>query len=369
MLGVAGVNPLWYISRGAGFAGLGLIALIGLLGILTAQNVRLSPKLGKAITPELHRNLSLVAVVVLSIHVLAAVLDPFVHLGYIDIVVPFAAHYRQIWIGLGALSLDLAVAIIITSLLRVKFGYRSWKLVHWLSYPIFALSVIHGIASGTDTRYLLGKVFYFGVAAILLVSVFLRINTHPSLSPRRRLTLTSTALAIPALTVLWTLVGPMSPDWSHRANLGIGAAFTSTRPIGTPLSSPSPALLQLPPNFSSLWNGTITVSPSNQQGEFALRLLGPLTAKQPYQLDVTLLGQPSGGGVSMYSSIVEVVSKTGVVAYSGKVAQLSGGSIALSLKSPTGNSVLLNANVTTTKTTFSGSVTVGSSQSIAPSDN
>ena len=58
------------------------------------------------------------------------------------------------WLGLGAVSFDLLLAVLITSVLRRRLGYRSWRAVHWLAYASWPVAVIHGIGTGTDDRRL-----------------------------------------------------------------------------------------------------------------------------------------------------------------------------------------------------------------------
>jgi sulfoxide reductase heme-binding subunit YedZ len=103
------------------------------------------------LSAELHRNLALLSVVFLVIHVVTAILDPFVELGWLSIVVPLASDYRPVWVGLGALSVDLFIAIVVTSLLRERFGQGVWRAAHWLAYASWPLAVLHSLGTGTDS--------------------------------------------------------------------------------------------------------------------------------------------------------------------------------------------------------------------------
>ena len=75
-------------------------------------------------------------------------IDGFVPISLADAVIPFARAYRPLWLGLGALAFDLLLAVLLTSVLRRRFGYRSWRAVHWLAYASWPVAVIHGIGSG-----------------------------------------------------------------------------------------------------------------------------------------------------------------------------------------------------------------------------
>ena len=89
---------------------------------------------------ELHRRVSLLSIVFLAVHVLAAVLDPFTSLGLGAALVPFASTYRPIPVALGVVALYLFVALIATSLLRRHIGQKAWRAIHWTSYAMWPLA-------------------------------------------------------------------------------------------------------------------------------------------------------------------------------------------------------------------------------------
>jgi sulfoxide reductase heme-binding subunit YedZ len=140
---------LWFTARGAGAISLILLSIVVALGVLAQSRfgTRWWPRF---LTPAFHRNLSLMAVVFLVLHIVTAVIDPFTHLGLVAALVPFGSYYRTVWLGLGTISLELMLAIIATSLLRPWFGASVWKAIHFLSYPLWALAVLHTLGTGTD---------------------------------------------------------------------------------------------------------------------------------------------------------------------------------------------------------------------------
>ena len=83
---------------------------------------------------ELHRTLALFLMAFLALHVLTAILDPFVSIGWAATVLPFTSGYRTLAIGLGALAVDLGGAVLLTSVARGRLGFRAWRAVHWLAY-------------------------------------------------------------------------------------------------------------------------------------------------------------------------------------------------------------------------------------------
>lgn len=140
---------LWYAARGAGVVSLILLTAVLCLGIVTSVRWR-SMILPRFVTAQLHRNLALLSLVFLAVHIVTAVVDPYTSLGWLTVIIPFSSDYRQIWLGLGVVSVDLALAVIVTSLLRDRVGYRVWRTVHWLAYGAWPLAILHGFGTGTD---------------------------------------------------------------------------------------------------------------------------------------------------------------------------------------------------------------------------
>jgi sulfoxide reductase heme-binding subunit YedZ len=148
--GVMNDQILWFATRGAGIVSLLLFTAVVCLGILTVVRWQ-SDSWPRFLSRELHRNLALLSVLFLTIHIVTAIADPFTALGLLAAVVPFASSYRPLWVGLGVVALDLLLAIVMTSLIRNLMGQRTWRAVHWLAYAAWPLAVLHGVGSGTDS--------------------------------------------------------------------------------------------------------------------------------------------------------------------------------------------------------------------------
>jgi len=142
-------KALWYLARGSGVVSLILLTLAVLAGLVTVSrwSGRGWPRF---VVEALHRNLSLLAPIFLVIHIASSVFDKYVSIRWVDAVVPLGASYKPFWLGMGALSLDLFLAVAITSLVRAHLGHRAWRAVHWLAYGCFALAVVHGLGIGSD---------------------------------------------------------------------------------------------------------------------------------------------------------------------------------------------------------------------------
>ncbi len=143
-------SVLWYATRGAGLVSQVLLTVVVCLGILTVARWG-RPGWPRFLTAEFHRNVALLAVVFLAVHILIAVLDPFTSLGLAAALIPFSSPYRQFWLGLGVVAMYLVGAIIITSLLRTHLGHRTWRAIHWLSYGAWPIAIAHGLGTGSDS--------------------------------------------------------------------------------------------------------------------------------------------------------------------------------------------------------------------------
>jgi predicted ferric reductase len=129
-----------------------LLTAAVVLGVVTSVRWA-SPRWPRFVLEQLHRNVSLLTLVFIAIHVATSVIDGFVPLRWLDAVVPFSSAYQPLWTGLGAVALDLLLAVAVTSLLRVRLGYRAWRTVHWFSYACWPVALVHGLGMGSDTSH------------------------------------------------------------------------------------------------------------------------------------------------------------------------------------------------------------------------
>jgi methionine sulfoxide reductase heme-binding subunit len=163
-------TALWYATRATGLMALILFTLTMVLGITTKTRTRARNWPGFA-HQEMHRRVSMIAVVFLVLHVLTSVLDTYVSIGWAAIVVPFTSGYGRFWIGVGAISLDLMVAVFVTSLLRARMRPGTWRAVHWLAYLSWPVALAHTFGMGTDARE--SWVIVLGVVCVAAVAVAL----------------------------------------------------------------------------------------------------------------------------------------------------------------------------------------------------
>jgi methionine sulfoxide reductase heme-binding subunit len=140
---------LWYATRATGLVTMLLLTITVLLGILTTGRFA-GGSWPRFLTVGLHRNLSLLVLVFLALHVGTTVVDQFVSIPLSAAFIPFASSYKTFWLGLGAVALDLLIALVATSLIRNRLGLRTWRWVHWAAYICWPVALAHGFGAGTD---------------------------------------------------------------------------------------------------------------------------------------------------------------------------------------------------------------------------
>ena len=152
MIAVAGnAKTFWYLTRGTGIVALLLLTASIVLGVLTTSRWR-TPRWPRFALSAVHRNLTLLTLVFIVVHVVTTVLDGYAPVRLVDAVVPFVSAYRPVWLGLGAVAFDLLLALVVTSLLRARLGYRLWRQIHWLAYASWPVALVHALGTGSDAR-------------------------------------------------------------------------------------------------------------------------------------------------------------------------------------------------------------------------
>ena len=139
---------LWYATRATGLVTLLLLTASVLLGVLTAGRFA-GDRWPRFLTVGLHRNMSLLVLVFLALHIGTIVIDTYTSIPLTAAFIPFAV-LQDAWLGLGAVALDLLIALMVTSLIRNRLGYRAWRWVHWLAYACWPVALAHGLGTGTD---------------------------------------------------------------------------------------------------------------------------------------------------------------------------------------------------------------------------
>jgi sulfoxide reductase heme-binding subunit YedZ len=367
-----GYTSLWYLTRATGLVSLVLLSATVVLGIVSSVGWT-TERWPRFLSTSVHRNISLFCLALIGIHVVTTVADGYVPIGFLDAIIPFRTAYRPLWVGFGALSLDLLLAVAITSGLRRRIGVRAWRGVHWLAYLCWPIALLHGLGSGSDTR--LSLALFVNVICVIAVvgAVGWRLITGRSFSPGRRVIAAVVGAVSLVVIGIVAAVGPLSPGWSHRAgtspallaqlNASFGATSSSSSSSTTPgapattvpapsQSTTAPATGAVPvPPFSTTVQGTYQTSAPNKDGQVAVVLTMAHSGSTAPPLTVKLIGTAVNGGVAMSSSQVTWGQET------GSVTALQGSTIGATVSGPNGSADLtMQLNLDQANGTLTGTV-------------
>jgi methionine sulfoxide reductase heme-binding subunit len=189
---------LWYATRAAGLVALLLMTASVLLGVLTAGRFA-TARWPRFLTVGLHRNISLLVLAFLALHIGTTVLDSYTSIQLSAAFIPFISSYKRLWLGLGAVAFDLLLVLLVTSLARLRLGHRAWRLVHWCGYACWPVAVAHGVGAGTDEHHSWAVAMTVGSVTVVAVAIAWRLLQR---WPERRLLrlglVTAAAVGVPA---------------------------------------------------------------------------------------------------------------------------------------------------------------------------
>ena len=181
------VGMLWLVSRAAGLVALVLLTATLVAGTLATAPTKPAPARSwpRWARQLLHRDLALLSIGALAVHVLSVVLDGYVDIGWAAAAVPLASGYRPVAVAAGTLALDAVLVVVATSLLRVRLGFRAWRAVHWTVYAAWPLAVLHYLFTGTDARTWWGVVLAVAAVGAVGAAVAVRVAGARSGAPLR----------------------------------------------------------------------------------------------------------------------------------------------------------------------------------------
>ncbi len=162
----------WFLMRTTGTVALVSLTIAVVVGLI---GPRLSPP-ARLTTVTLHRVASATGTVLITGHVVFALVDQVVSIQVTDVIVPGTSAWERFGIGLGAVAIDLLAVIVLTSLIRSRMP-RTWRTVHLAAVPMWLAAWWHAVSVGTDAPSASGRAL--AVASIALVALALAIRLQP----------------------------------------------------------------------------------------------------------------------------------------------------------------------------------------------
>jgi predicted ferric reductase len=165
----------WYLSRGTAFISLSLLWISMALGLgMTNKMARLWP--GAPASFAIHEYVSLLGLAFAIFHGSVLLGDHYINFTLAQIVMPFAAvGYRPLWVGIGQIGFYVWVIVALSFYIRQFIGQRTWRAIHYLSFIMYVMGLIHGLLSGTDSAANWAQQYYWISGGSLLFLLIYRI--------------------------------------------------------------------------------------------------------------------------------------------------------------------------------------------------
>ncbi|MBK7318617.1 MAG: hypothetical protein IPO36_00855 [Anaerolineales bacterium] len=165
----------WYLSRATAFVSLTLLWLSMALGLgITNKMARLWP--GMPATFAIHEYVSLLGLAFAMFHALVILGDQYINFTLLQLLVPFSTvDYRPFWVGVGQIGFYVWVIVAVSFYVRPVIGQKFWRFLHYASFGMYLMGILHGIFSGTDTSLAWAQNYYWVSAGSLIFLFFARI--------------------------------------------------------------------------------------------------------------------------------------------------------------------------------------------------
>ncbi len=141
----------WDVARAGGLVGFGLLTVSVCLGLVLSMRLT-SSRWPRFVTNDLHQHLAVLTASFLTVHVVGILLDPYAHIGVLQSVIPFTTTWRPLPLSLGIVGFELLLAVWASSRVRAQIGYQWWRRLHYATFAVFVVALLHGVYSGTDTH-------------------------------------------------------------------------------------------------------------------------------------------------------------------------------------------------------------------------
>lgn len=335
----------WEVARVGGLLAYVLLAVSVAFGLLLSMGWR-SPRWTRFVTNDLHRFVTLLALIFTAIHTLGVWADPFMAYTPAEVFVPLVSHYRPLWVALGIVGAYLLVALWFSERVRGRVGYAWWRRFHGLTFVAYVLVTIHSLGTGSDTRTWWAILLYFGSAGVItallvarLVPTDLRRPSHPVIA--------GGAILLAVGIAGWSVLGPLQPGWNAIANNGRGSGESlalADAVAGGPPATPQPAATTPPSGlggpFQAAFQGTL--APTGSGGQAGnLVISGTLQGGIQGTLQITLQGEPADDGAFAVTSTSLSLTTTGGATCTGQITAIQGEQMAGSCTAGGGQGVQL----------------------------
>jgi hypothetical protein len=140
----------WYAIRLLGILSWATLTGSVIYGLLLSTGI-LDAIAHRTVSFALHQELSGIGLGLAMLHGALLTLDSSMPFSITEVLVPFAAPYRPVWVGLGQVGLYLTLVVIASFSVRRRIGQAMWRRLHYLTFLIALAATAHGLMAGSDT--------------------------------------------------------------------------------------------------------------------------------------------------------------------------------------------------------------------------
>lgn len=351
-LAAAGPSAYWYLTRATGVVALVLLTASVVLGVLGPLRVS-APRWPRFAIDTLHRDVSLLVLVVLVVHIITTVADSFTSISLVNSLIPFTGSYRPLWIGFGAASFDLLVALVVTSLVRRRLGYRAWRAIHWFAYVSWPIGVLHGLGAGTDAKAWWSLLITLVCVLAVAIALWIRLQRVADLPLGVRTPAMAATAAVPVAIAVFTVAGPLQKGWAKKAGtprtllasssfVRVSRQGASTTGGSSSTAASSQLRVKLPFTASLAGSVSQTQAPGGAVVDLSMRVSGGAHGR----MRVRLAGAPiQGGGLSLIGSQVVLATEGMPSAMEGTITQLLGQRFDARLRDAYGHTIFVHVDL------------------------
>lgn len=163
---------MWYVTRAAGLTLYLLLwfTVLSGLGLTTRALDRFS---ARSTIYSLHSYATRLSFGFLALHLITLAANPYDRYTFNQLFVPFQSGWAEPWTGLGVIAMYLMLLTGLTFGIRRLTGFRVWRWLHYLTFPLYVMALAHGLGSGTDSSVIAIQLAYvlsaLPIAALTMV--------------------------------------------------------------------------------------------------------------------------------------------------------------------------------------------------------
>jgi predicted ferric reductase len=169
-------SAFWYMARAGGFLAY-LLLWFSIIWGLTLSTKVMTTRIPASVAYGLHEFLSILAICFALLHAVVLLGDEYIKFNLFQLMIPFTAPYRPVWTGLGTITLYLGIVMIGSFYIRKQIGQKAWRILHYLTFGVYGLSLVHGLMAGSDSPLVVVKLLYLGTGLSVLFLVYYRLFT------------------------------------------------------------------------------------------------------------------------------------------------------------------------------------------------